>query len=105
MHDGHEGCHVTCNLGGSLIRNQRVRYEALQHFQEAARLEPANAQIRVKLGMLYKDAGMAKKAEACFWEALLLDGNNQAALMELGLEDKADSAKPETKKDLKKKIS
>lgn len=103
-HDNHEGCHVSCNLGGSLIRNQRVRYEAVQHFQEAARLEPSNAEIRVKLGLLYKEAGIGKKAEACFWEALMLDGNNQIALQELGLEDQPEIAKQEnplSKKDLK----
>lgn len=94
-HDDHEGCHVSCNLGGSLIRNQRVRYEAVQHFQEAARLEPTNAEIRVKLGLLYKEAGIGKRAEACFWEALLLDGNNQTALQELGLEDQPGIAKKE----------
>jgi curved DNA-binding protein CbpA len=107
-HDNHEGCHVSCNLGGSLIRNQRVRYEAVQHFQEAARLEPTNAEIRVKLGLLYKEAGIGKKAEACFWEALLLDGNNPVALQELGLEDQPEIAKQEnplSKKDLKKKKS
>ncbi len=111
-HDNHEGCHVSCNLGGSLIRNQRVRYEAVQHFQEAARLEPTNAEIRVKLGLIYKEAGIGKKAEACFWEALLLDGKNPVALQELGLEDHPEIAKQEnplSKKDLKnaarKKIS
>ena len=107
-HDNHEGCHVSCNLGGSLIRNQRVRYEAVQHFQEAARLDPTNADIRVKLGLIYKEAGIGKKAEACFWEALLLDGNNQIALQELGLEDQPEVAKQEnplSKKDLKKKTS
>ncbi len=105
-HDNHEGCHVSCNLGGSLIRNQRVRYEAVQHFQEAARLEPTNADVRVKLGLIYKEAGIGKKAEACFWEALLLDGNNSVALQELGLEDQPEIAKQEnplSKKDLKKK--
>ena len=85
-HDGHEGCHVTCNLGGALIRNQRVRYEAVQHFREAARLDPKNAKVRIELGQLYKDAGMQKKAEACFWEALLLDGTNETAMEELGLD-------------------
>lgn len=86
---------MSCNLGGSLIRNQRVRYEAVQHFQEAARLEPTNADIRVKLGLLYKEAGMGKRAEACFWEAMLLDGNSQIALQEPGLEDRPDTVKRE----------
>jgi len=92
-HDGHEGCHVTCNLGGALIRNQRVRYEAVQHFSEAARLEPSNAEIRIKLGLLYKDAGMPKKAELAFWEALMLDGKNPVAMEELGLHGQTEVAK------------
>jgi tetratricopeptide (TPR) repeat protein len=92
-HDAHEGCHVTCNLGGTLIRNQRVRYEAVQHFSEAARLEPANAEIRIKLGLLYKEAGMPKKAELAFWEALMLDGKNPVAMEELGLDGQTEVAK------------
>jgi tetratricopeptide (TPR) repeat protein len=95
MHDGHEGCHVTCNLGGALIRNQKVRYEAVQHFREAARLDPQNAKLRVELGQLYKDAGMQKKADACFWEALLLDGKDPDAMQELGLDGQVEVARSE----------
>src|SRR5262249_42108711 len=90
LHEDHEGCHVTCKLGGALIRNQRIRYEAVQHFREAAQLDRQNAKIRVQLGLLYKEAGMHKKAEACFWEALLIDGKNETAMQELGLDGQAE---------------
>src|SRR5262249_46093996 len=95
VHDGHEGCHVTCNLGGALIRNQKVRYEAVQHYREAAHLDPQNAAVRIELGQLYKIAGMGKKAEACFWEALLLDAKNETAMKELGLDGNVEVPKSE----------
>src|SRR5262249_48320758 len=39
-HVHHEGCHVTCKLGGRIISNPKKRYEAEQHFRRAAELEP-----------------------------------------------------------------
>jgi hypothetical protein len=48
-------------------------------------MDPYSSEIRVKLGLLYKDAGMAKKAQQAFHEALLLDASNVAALSELDL--------------------
>jgi Flp pilus assembly protein TadD len=84
-HNHDEGCHVTCKIGGALVRNQRVRREAEQHLLLAADLDRKNPEIRVRLGLLYKDAGMEKKAEQYFNEALMLDGGNSIALRELGL--------------------
>ena len=84
-HNHDEGCHVTCKIGGALVRNQRVRREAEQHLLLAAELDRKNPEIRVRLGLLYKDAGMEKKAEQYFNEALMLDGSNSIALRELGL--------------------
>jgi Flp pilus assembly protein TadD len=84
-HNHDEGCHVTCKIGGALVRNQRVRREAEQHLLLAADLDRKNPEIRVRLGLLYKDAGMEKKAEQYFNEALMLDASNQIALRELGL--------------------
>lgn len=89
LHKHHEGCHVTCNLGGSLTRNQRIRHEAEQHLVRAVELDPANPAIKVRLGLLYKDAGMMKKAEQCFHDVLLLDASNEIARVELGLQDAA----------------
>jgi tetratricopeptide (TPR) repeat protein len=86
VHNHDEGCHVTCKIGGSLVRNQRVRHEAEQHLLKAADLDRNNPEIRLRLGLLYKDAGMEKKAEQFFNETLMLDAGNPIALRELGLD-------------------
>ena len=91
IHAHHEGCHVNCNHGGSLTRNQRVRHEAEQHLHKAGELDPTNADIKIRLGLLYKEAGLAKKAEQFFHEALLLDASSDIARIELGLQDEGDS--------------
>lgn len=70
------------HLGIALIRNPRTRRDAEQHLSRAAELEPYNAQIRVKLGMLYKEAGLFKRAEHYFREALQLDPDNRLAKRE-----------------------
>jgi tetratricopeptide (TPR) repeat protein len=85
-HTHHEGCHVTCKIGGGLVSNPRVRYEAEQHLLQAAELDPSNIKVRLTLGQLYKEAGLTKKAENSFREALMLDGSNSIALRELGME-------------------
>ncbi|HEX5733848.1 MAG TPA: DUF4388 domain-containing protein [Blastocatellia bacterium] len=85
-HAHHEGCHVTCKIGGGLVSNPRVRYEAEQHLLLAAELDPSNIKVRLTLGQLYKEAGLTKKAESSFREALMLDGRNSIARRELGME-------------------
>jgi Flp pilus assembly protein TadD len=72
-------------MGGGLVSNPRVRYEAEQHLLRAVELDPSNVKVRLTLGLLYKEAGLAKKAENSFREALMLDGKNSVALRELGL--------------------
>lgn len=72
------------HLGLALIRNPRTRREAEQHLAKSAELDPYNAQIRAKLGILYKEVGLAKKAENYFREALQLDPDNRTAQRELG---------------------
>jgi len=67
-----------------LIRNPRTRREAETHLAKAGELDPYNPQIRVKVGLLYKEAGLAMKAEHYFKEALSLDPENRGALRELG---------------------
>jgi Tfp pilus assembly protein PilF len=42
----------------------------------SGRVEPYNAQIRVKLGLLYKEAGLIKRADHYFREALQMDPEN-----------------------------
>jgi curved DNA-binding protein CbpA len=72
------------HLGLALIRNPRTRRDAEQHLTKAAELEPYNAQIRVKLGLLYKEAGLTKRAEHYFREAIQMDPENRVANRELG---------------------
>ncbi len=71
------------HLGIALIRNPRTRRDAEQHLSKAAELEPYNAQIRVKLGLLYKEAGLSKRADHFFREALQMDPENRVAKREL----------------------
>lgn len=82
-HLHHEGCHVTCHLGGALVSNPKVRYEAEQHFLRAGQIDPSNAKIALKLGQLYKEVGLLKKAELYLKQALLLDSTNAEARNEL----------------------
>jgi len=74
------------HLGLALIRNPRTRRDAELHLSKAAELEPYNAQIRVKLGMLYKEAGLSKRAEHFFREAIQMDPENRVAMRELSSE-------------------
>jgi len=74
------------HLGIALIRNPRTRRDAEIHLSKAAELEPYNAQIRVKLGILYKEAGLFKRAEHYFREALQMDPDNRAARREMTAE-------------------
>jgi curved DNA-binding protein CbpA len=71
------------HLGIALIRNPRTRRDAEIHLSKAAELEPYNAQIRLKLGLLYKEAGLYKRAEHFFREALKMDPENRVATREL----------------------
>jgi curved DNA-binding protein CbpA len=75
------------HLGIALIRNPRTRREAERHLSKAAQLEPYNAQIRVKLGLLYKEAGLHKRAELYFREAVKMEPENRVAKRELGAEE------------------
>jgi tetratricopeptide (TPR) repeat protein len=99
-HKHDKGCHVTCKMGGNLTRNQRIRHEAEQHLLKASELEPSNSDIKLKLALLYKDAHMDRKAHQYFYEALMLDPNCQIARVELGMEDKKESAEDQWIKDL-----
>jgi len=74
------------HLGIALIRNPRTRRDAELHLSKAAELEPYNAQIRVKLGLLYKEAGLTKRADHYFREALQMDPDNRTARREMNAE-------------------
>ncbi len=73
------------HLGKALMFNPRTRREAEQHLAKAAELDPINAQVRLKLAVLYKESGLPKKAEIYFREALKIDPDNKFAKRELGL--------------------
>ncbi|MFP5264720.1 MAG: DnaJ domain-containing protein [Blastocatellia bacterium] len=90
------------HLGVALIRNPRTRREAEEHLSKAAELEPYNTQVRVKLGMLYKEAGLTKKAEGYFQQALQLDPDNRAARRELTTKSAAPPAESMWKSDIGK---
>lgn len=79
------------HLGIALIQNPRTRREGEGHLIKAAELDRFSAQIRVKLGTLYKEAGLAKKAETYFREALSIDPENRVAKRELGDNAKKDA--------------
>jgi hypothetical protein len=63
-----------------------VRREAERHLLKADELDPSNPEIKLKLGTLYKEASLDQKAQQYFHEALMLDGNNELAKLELGLD-------------------
>lgn len=91
-HDAHtDGCHVTCKLGRVLVHNPRLRREAERHLLTAAELDPSSTQIRLRLGLLYKEAELPKKAEHFFREVLVLDPGNRAAQRELETAGKAEA--------------
>jgi tetratricopeptide (TPR) repeat protein len=93
-HRHHKGCHVTCRLGGLLARNQRVRREAERHLLKAAELDPSNPEIKLKLGLLYKDAALDQKSQQYFYEALMLDASSELARLELGLDREPGTSVP-----------
>ena len=71
------------HLGMVLVKNPRTRHEAEKHLSKAAELDPYSAQIRLKLGMLYKEMNMPIKAENYFKAALAIDPENRVAKREL----------------------
>lgn len=75
-------------LGTALATNPRWSKEAEKHLLEATRFEPTNAQIFLKLGQIYHDLGLQKRAEAQFRHVLAIDPLNRAAesaLVEMGV--------------------
>src|SRR5262249_13088666 len=65
--------HYHYHLGVALLKNPRTRREGEHHLVRAAELDQFNAQIRVRLGLLYKEAGLPKKAEYYFKAAVAID--------------------------------
>lgn len=76
-------------LGTALATNPRWSKEAEKHLLEATRFEPMNAQIFLRLGGIYRDLGLQKRAEAQFRHVLAIDPSNtvaEAALIDMGVE-------------------
>ena len=72
----------------ALATNPRWYKEAEKHLLEASRTDPMNAQIFLKLGQIYQDGGLTKRAEAQFRAVLSIDPNNRLAkraLADMGL--------------------
>lgn len=75
-------------LGAALATNPRWAKEAEKHLLEATRFEPTNALIFLKLGQIYHDLGLQKRAEAQFRHVLAIDPLNrvaEAALIDMGV--------------------
>lgn len=82
------------HLGNALATNPRWAKEAEKHLLEASRFEPMNAQIFLKLGQIYHELGLQKRAEAQFRHVLAIDPLNraaEAALVEMGVESSSKS--------------
>jgi curved DNA-binding protein CbpA len=71
------------HLGLALLRNPKTRREADEHLTKSAELDPYNSQLRVKLGQIFKEAGLPTRAQHYFKEALQLDPENKTAKKEL----------------------
>jgi tetratricopeptide (TPR) repeat protein len=68
---------------GALNPNIRWQKEAEGHLRRAIEIDPWNADYRVALGLLYKNAGLRHKAKKEFVRALELDAANETALAEV----------------------
>ena len=66
-------------LAMALSKNAKWRREAEEHFLKAIDLEQFNADYYVGLGLLYKEAGMQKRAESQLKQALQVNPANRAA--------------------------
>jgi len=66
-------------LAMALTKNAKWRREAEEHFLRAIELEQFNADYYVGLGMLYKEAGMQRRAESQLKQALQVNPGNKAA--------------------------
>jgi tetratricopeptide (TPR) repeat protein len=75
-------------LGLALGTNPRWYKEAEKHLLEASRTDPMNTQIFLKLGQIYHEGGLKKRAEAQFRAVLAIDPGNRLAkraLADMGL--------------------
>jgi tetratricopeptide (TPR) repeat protein len=66
--------------------------EAEEHFVEALRLSPRDAQIHYWLGLYYKSFGLGSRAENEFRTTLRIDPKHEGARRQLGATDASDDA-------------
>ena len=66
-------------LGAALSKNAKWRREAEEHFLKAIQLEQFTPDAYVGLGLLYQEAGMHKRAENQFKQALQVSPDNKTA--------------------------
>jgi curved DNA-binding protein CbpA len=71
-------------LGMALTKNPKWRREAEEHFLKAIEIDQFKAEYCAGLGNLYKEVGMARRAQGQFNRALQLEPDNQTALEGLG---------------------
>jgi curved DNA-binding protein CbpA len=77
------------HLGLALATNPRWYKEAEKHLLEASRSDPLNVQIFLKLGHIYQEGGLKKRAEAQYRAVLGLEPYNRIAkraLADLGFD-------------------
>lgn len=67
-------------LATALTKNPKWRREAEEHFLKAIEIDQFKAEYCAGLGNLYKEVGMAKRAQSQFNRALQLEPDNQTAL-------------------------
>ncbi len=80
-------------LAMALSKNAKWRREAEEHFLKAIEIDQFTPDYHVGLGMLYRDAGMQKRAEAQLRRALDLSPGDRNALEVLGSMEAAQSKK------------
>jgi curved DNA-binding protein CbpA len=93
--------HYHYYLGSALIRSPRNRREAEDHLAKAAKLDQFNTNLKIKIGMLFKESGNRPKADLYFKDALSLDPDNRIAKRELRIEGQSkNSGLPIWKQDM-----
>lgn len=84
-------------LGQALATNPRWHKEAEKHLLEASRTDPMNVDVFLKLGQIYQESGLKKRAEAQYRAVLNIDPNHRIAkraLVDLGVEAPSTTNEP-----------
>ncbi len=84
-------------LGQALATNPRWHKEAEKHLLEASRTDPMNVDVFLKLGQIYQESGLKKRAEAQYRAVLNIDPTHRIAkraLVDLGVEAPSTANEP-----------